>query len=57
MRILFVFLPVIFLTACSSTPYYQEPGIIDIMDSKVVVQWAPSNLPGNIFVSKNTVSL
>lgn len=45
------------LTGCKSTPFYQEPAIVDISDSKVVVQWVSSDLPGNVFANKNTATL
>lgn len=57
MKNVYIFIVSLLLTACSSTPYYQEPAIVDISDSKVVVQWVPSNLPGNVFASKNTATI
>ena len=45
------------LTGCASKPFYKAPAIVDISDSKVVVQLTHSNLPGNIFASKNTATM
>ena len=47
----------VFLSGCASQPWYKAPAIADISDSKVVVQYEHSNLPGNIFASKNTATL
>ncbi|WP_424946797.1 hypothetical protein [Candidatus Spongiihabitans sp.] len=46
------------LSGCvSTTPWYKEPAIVDISDSKVVVQREHSNIPGNMFASKNTATI
>ncbi len=48
---------VLLLSGCASQPWYKEPAIVDISDSKVVVQSEHSNLPGNMFASKNTATI
>ncbi len=56
-KMMVLMLVVVVLAGCQTTPFYKEPAIVDISDSKVVVQLEHSNFPGYIFASKNTANL
>ena len=57
-RTVYVIFAVIFLlSSCATTPFYKEPAIVDISDSKVVVQWEHSNIPGGMFATRNSATL
>lgn len=43
-----------FLGACT---YYAEPSIVDLVEDKVIVEWAVSDLPGNLFATRNSATL
>ena len=47
----------ILLSGCAAEPWYKAPAIIDISDSKVVVQKQHANRPGLLFASKNTATI
>lgn len=44
------------LVGCAGTPFYKAPAIVDISDSKVIVQREHSNLPRNMSASPDTAN-